>query len=56
LALRREEPERTLFLAIPEMTYRTFFAEDIVRTLIQRHGVKLLVFDPDAEAIALWTN
>jgi hypothetical protein len=55
-ALRRNEPERVLYLAIPEVTYRTFFAEDIVGTLIQRHEVKLLVFDPDAEVIALWTN
>jgi hypothetical protein len=55
-ALRRDEPERALYLAIPEAIYRTFFAEDIVRTLVDRHGVQLLVFDPDTEAIVLWTN
>lgn len=53
-ALRRDEPERTLYLAIPETIYRTFFAEDIVRTLIERYGLQLLVFDPDAEAIVSW--
>lgn len=55
-ALRRDEPERVLYLAIPEAIYRTFFAEDIVRTSVDRHGVQLLVFDPDTEAIVLWTN
>jgi hypothetical protein len=53
-ALRRYESERVLFLAIPVEIHQTLFAEEMIRTILQRYAVKLLIFDPQAESIVSW--
>jgi hypothetical protein len=53
-ALRLTEPERTLFLAIPEEAYRQLFADAEGEALRQEENIKPLVFDKATEAIILW--
>ncbi len=53
-ALEEQDPERLLYLAIPLMTYETFFQLKFIRTVVQRSQIKLLVFDPVQEVIATW--
>ena len=55
-ALARFDPERILYLAIPVQVHQSFFAQDIIQTIIRRHSVKLLVFDPLSEAVVSWTS
>jgi hypothetical protein len=54
VALEEVQPERTLYLAIPMITYQTFFEFQFVRTIIQRFEIKLLTYDPVQEVILEW--
>ena len=46
IALEDEEPDRVLFLAIPSQLYETFFQEPFFQKVIQKKGVKLVVYEP----------
>ena len=46
IALEDEEPERFLFLAIPAQIYQTFIQEPFIQKVIDRKGIKLLVYEP----------
>ena len=53
-ALEEEEPDRTLYLAVPLKTYRTFFSLRFIQTVTQRSQIKLIVYDPEQEVITQW--
>jgi hypothetical protein len=55
-ALQLDEPERTLYLAIPQQIHETFFARRFVQRIIQKYAIKLLVYNPTQEVIVLWKN
>jgi hypothetical protein len=53
--LAERDPERILYLAIPERTYSGFFAEEVGAILFRRRPeLKLIVFDPDLQEIVQW--
>lgn len=54
VALEEIEPQRTLYLAIPEVTYLTFFQRPIIQKSLKRVGVKLVVFNPERRKILSW--
>ncbi|MHC5822213.1 MAG: element excision factor XisH family protein, partial [Nostoc sp.] len=54
IALEVNEPERILYLAVPFDTYQTFFQTRLAKIAVQRHQVKLIVYDPIMEVIAQW--
>jgi hypothetical protein len=53
-ALEEEDPERTLYLAVPIKTYRTFFSLRFIQTVTQRSQISLVVYEPDQEVIVQW--
>lgn len=53
-ALEEKEPDRTVFLAIPEETYRDFFQLPFIQRTLKRYQVKLLTYDPYLEEIKQW--
>ena len=53
-ALEEFEPERNLFLAIPLDAYNTLFMKRFIQTALQRHQIKLFVFDPENGVIVQW--
>jgi hypothetical protein len=53
-ALRKTQPERVLYLAIPFDAYRDFFIIQFIQDVIAEYQVKLLIFDPLKEEIVLW--
>jgi XisH protein len=53
-ALSQEEPERELYLAIPSITYETFFKLELVQIVIQSQNLKLLIYEPEQEVIKRW--
>jgi len=55
-ALNKTEPERVLFLAVSTDIYAEFFDDPFIRELTTTERVKILVFDIETEAIALWIN
>ena len=55
-ALKMEEPERTLYLAIPLSTYDDFFSRRFTQMIMAEAQLKLLIFDPIQEAIVQWKS
>jgi hypothetical protein len=45
-----------LFLAIPSAAHDGIFQVPVAKQAIQNLGVRLLVFDPVAEEVILWTH
>jgi hypothetical protein len=54
LVLDQAEPERILYLAIPEHVYDNFFATTFGQLAIKTHRLKLIVLDSEQEMIAQW--
>ena len=48
-ALRLTEPERHLYLAVPEDVYEDFFMRRFIQRVIAEHQLKLLIFNPERE-------
>ncbi len=55
-ALEDQEPERILYLAVPNDTYRKFFHEYLARLVVDRYEVKLIVYNAEEEVIVAWKN
>lgn len=53
-ALQEQEPERTLYLAVPSSIYDSFFTLQFIQSLVQQNQLHLLVYDVEQEAIARW--
>jgi XisH protein len=56
LALQMQESERTLFLAVPIDTWKSFFQEIFVKEAIQVYQIKVFVYNPVEEVIVLWKS
>jgi XisH protein len=56
LALDEEQPQRTLYLAVPVSVYSAFFTLPLTQAAIQRHSVHLIVYDPETEGLVKWIN
>ncbi len=54
--LKRKDPDRVLFLAIPSFTYDTFFSLDFTQLMIRENHLKLIIFSPNQEVILTWIN
>ncbi len=56
IALRAQEPERQLYLAVPNFTYEAFFSRPLAKETTEEAKIKLLVYDPEQEAVDRWIN
>jgi hypothetical protein len=54
LALKNEEPERILYLAISSEVYKEDFAIPFIKAALKANRVKYLVFDIEKEVIVKW--
>ncbi len=54
LALRRSEPDRKLYLAVPIETYRSLFSRELPQASVQEYQIKLIIYDPTNEVIVQW--
>lgn len=52
--LNELEPERTLYLAIPNSVFDDLFEEPIGQLLLKNRRLKLITFDPKQEVIKQW--
>lgn len=53
-ALEEHEPDRIVYLAVPEETYKDFFQLAFVQRTIKKYQIKLIVYEPVREEIILW--
>ena len=56
IALETDEPERKLYLAVPLNTYKGFFKNLFIQTVVSRNQVPLLVYDIEKQEVAQWIN
>jgi CRISPR/Cas system-associated exonuclease Cas4 (RecB family) len=56
IMLDTNESDRQLYLAVPLETYETFFQTRFAQIAIQRHRLKIMVYDPLREEIVQWRN
>ncbi len=54
--IEEQEPDRTVYLAVPTETYYDFFQLPFVQRALQRHGVQLIVYNPVREEVEQWIN
>lgn len=56
LALQQQEPERTLYLAVPISVYNEFFILPFIQSVIQQNQLCLVVYNIEQEVISGWKN
>lgn len=56
LALEMTEPDRTLYLAVPEDVFNSFFQERFVKSAVKSYDLKLVIYNPTQEEIVEWTD
>jgi len=54
LALSKKEPERSLFLAVPQSFYQDFFEDAFFKEIIELYHLKLVIFDEKQSQIKTW--
>jgi hypothetical protein len=54
LALKRQDPERILYLAVPEEVYEVFFRSPFIQIAIEEFKLLLIVYEPREEVIVQW--
>jgi XisH protein len=55
-ALRAQEPNRVLYLAVPSQTYDEFFRLRFIEEGIEEYQIYLIVYDVEERSIVKWTN
>ena len=51
LALKKQQPDRFLYLAVPQGVYETFFNLPFIEEVIDHFQLSLLIYDPNNEVI-----
>ena len=54
VALEEKEPDRVLFLAVPETTYVSFFLLPIIQKALKFVNAKLIIYQPNTNTIKEW--
>jgi hypothetical protein len=54
LALEEKDPDRVLYLAVPQNTYDEFFTLQFIQKAITRSDLKLIVYIAEQEVISQW--
>ena len=54
IALSLEDPDRRLFLAVPQDTFQVFFQRPFPIRVINEFRLALIVYDPEEESIEQW--
>jgi XisH protein len=52
--LNRYEPDRILYLAVPEAVRQSVFEEEVGQTLLEENLIRLVSFDPNQEELIQW--
>ncbi|MBW4666039.1 MAG: XisH family protein [Cyanomargarita calcarea GSE-NOS-MK-12-04C] len=53
-ALEEADPQRKLYLAVPESIYKSFFQRRFTRSVIERIQINLLIYNEKQEVIVQW--
>ncbi len=56
LALKRQHPDRALYLAMPGESYRLLVGDELLAGLLGELQLKYLIFEPETQRIAQWID
>ncbi len=56
LSLEELDPERNLWLAIPEEAWVNFFQRPFIQKAIGRYRIELIVFNPESLIVVQWIS
>jgi hypothetical protein len=56
VALQQLEPDRILYLAVPDYIYEALFSEILIKSLLEQYPIKLIIYVADREEIKSWIN
>jgi XisH protein len=54
LGIEDFEPDRLLYLAVPQKIYKDYFSLNFVQKAIKRFKIRLLIFDEETQTIIKW--
>ena len=54
VALEIQDPERILFLAVPQDVWTRFFQKQIIQKSLERIRAKILVYNPTLNCVVAW--
>jgi hypothetical protein len=54
LGIEDFEPERMLFLAVPQRIHQEYFSLSFVQKAVKRFKIKLLIFDDESQNVIQW--
>lgn len=54
--LEETAPERKLYVAVSTVAHNTFFKQDVIQLILNRHQLPLIIVDIEAEEIRQWIN
>ncbi|MFN9560796.1 MAG: element excision factor XisH family protein [Dolichospermum sp.] len=54
--LEATAPDRKLYIAISETAYKSFFTQDVIQLILNRHQLPVIVVDIETEEIKQWIN
>jgi XisH protein len=54
VVLENKEPDRILYLAVPQEIHDTFFQSLLAQAVIQKYQIKLIIYEPEQEVITKW--
>lgn len=55
-ALNLEQPDRTLYMAVPTDVYKDFFTRQFIQTVLTNQQIRLVVYDIQQEVITKWVD
>lgn len=54
VVLENKEPDRILYLVVPQEIHNTFFQSLLAQSVIKKYQIKLIIYDPESEVIIEW--
>ena len=54
LSLEELDPDRVLWLAVPEEAWNDFFQRPFIQKAIKRYNIELLIFSPETNTVVQW--
>jgi XisH protein len=54
VALEDKDPDRRLYLAVPQEVYDSFFQSLLAKAVIQKFQIGLVIYEPESEVITQW--
>jgi hypothetical protein len=54
--LEETAPDHKLYVAVSAVAYKSFFKQDVVQLILNKHQLPLIVVDIETEEIKLWIN